>query len=56
MNIRYTGQNKTERILVQVSRREKAILKQKANEQGLTVSAYIRKICIYEKWDKLFED
>lgn len=44
---------KVERVTVQVTEFEKELINQLANRQGLEVAAYVRKICIYDQWDKL---
>lgn len=58
MNTRNVYENdlKEYRITVQVSEKEKEKLKLLAKKEGLTVSMYLRKIAIYDRWEKLFGD
>lgn len=44
------------RVTVQVTEREKELISRLASRQGLDVAAYIRKLCIYDQWDKLGSD
>lgn len=45
-----------ERVTIQVTSKEKEIIFALAKQNGMTVGAYIRKICLYDKWNKAFED
>ena len=45
---------KQKRITVQVSKREKEIITELAEREHMTVGAFIRKICIYDKYNEIF--
>ena len=45
---------KQKRITVQVSKREKEIITERAEREHMTIGAFIRKICIYDKYDEIF--
>lgn len=45
---------KQKRITVQVSKREKEIITELAEREHMTIGAFIRKICIYDKYDEIF--
>ena len=45
---------KQKRITVQVSIKEKEIIEELARKNYMTVGAFIRKICIYDKFEELF--
>lgn len=42
------------RTTIQVTKKEKEILKILASRQGLTVSDYIRKIALYDPYNEIF--
>ena len=44
------------RITIQVSEKEKEKLKILAKKEGLTISTYLRKIAIYDKWREFFNE
>ena len=43
-----------ERVTVQVSAKEKELIEGLAKAEGLNVSDYIRRICIYKKYNEIF--
>ena len=45
---------KQKRITVQVSKREKEIITELAEREHMTIGAFIRKICIYDKYEEIF--
>ena len=45
---------KQKRITVQVSKREKKIITELAEREHMTIGAFIRKICIYDKYEEIF--
>lgn len=45
---------KQKRITVQVSKREKEIITELAEREHMTIGAFIRKICIYDKYNEIF--
>ena len=45
---------KQKRITVQVSKREKEIMTELAEREHMTIGAFIRKICIYDKYEEIF--
>ena len=45
---------KQKRITVQVSQKEKEILLELAEREHMTIGAFIRKICIYDKYEEIF--
>ena len=45
---------KQKRITVQVSTKEKEMLYELAQREHMTVGAFIRKICIYDKYNEIF--
>lgn len=44
---------KVHRVTVQVTEMEKELIKRLAASKGMNVGTYVRKICIYDQWDKL---
>lgn len=49
-------ERKDYRVTIQVSAREKKILKMLANQEGLNVSDYIRRISLYLPYNKMFSE
>ena len=52
----YKNDLKEYRITIQVSEKEKEKLKILAKKEGLTISTYLRKIAIYDKWREFFNE
>lgn len=52
----YRNDLKEYRITIQVSEKEKEKLKILAKKEGLTISTYLRKIAIYDKWREFFNE
>lgn len=46
---------KEKRITVQVSAREKRLIQSLAEREGLGVADYIRRVCLYIPYNKIFE-
>lgn len=42
------------RIVIHVTQKEKDIVQAIADRKGIDVSNYIRTVCIYDQWNKLF--
>jgi len=42
------------RIVVHVTQKEKDMVEAIADRRGMEVSTYIRTICIYDQWNKMF--
>jgi len=45
---------KSKRVVVHVTQKEKDIVQAIARRKGMDVSTYLRTICIYEQWDRMF--
>lgn len=44
---------KVYRVTVQVSEKEKMLINKLAKNCGMNVGAYVRKLCIYDQWERL---
>lgn len=43
-----------DKVVVHVTLKEKKLIAAMAKRKGMEVAPYVRAICIYEQWDKMF--
>ena len=60
VNNRYNSRRydslRTVRVSVQVTEKEREKLERLARKEGMSISSYIRKIAIYDRWREFFNE